>query len=430
MSDYNIKLLELIGIENRDDKLYFKVNFTFKEDIEMFLEIDDYTVENVRNRLQFNTVYKYRLSFKSFDDNINDQYVAVITKTFRDKSEKIYFNCSEDYINKLNAIKTIEDINELDKLSYILKESPSIDEKLEENDKVNDSKEKSFRFSFVSAALVSMASLLVFGYMGNSYLKKHYCNEGVLAESIQLDFERGQNRQSEPIAYYNFDNHNVLQVLFKEDELEIEDDSIEIPSSVEENTPFIELENTVTYNLPEGMVALTFDDGPSEYTKEIIDILKEYNVGGTFFLVGYNVEQYPDYVNYIHSNGYSVGSHSIRHSDMATLSYEEQESELVNSIEMLKEIVDDDVNLFRPPYGSYNNKLINLANDNEYKIILWNNDPEDWRTRDPDKIFESIKNSATSGAIILLHESQAVIDSLPKVIEYLLEQNLEIVNLK
>jgi len=158
--------------------------------------------------------------------------------------------------------------------------------------------------------------------------------------------------------------------------------------------------------------------------------LKEYKVGATFFLVGYNVRKYPDYAKYIHSNGYSIGSHSMSHLDMSKLSYEKQKNELISSINILKETIDEDISLFRPPYGSFNKQLENLVISQECKIVLWNNDPEDWKTRDADKIFESIKNSNTSGAIILLHESQAVIDSLPRIIEYLQGQNLEIVNLK
>lgn len=115
---------------------------------------------------------------------------------------------------------------------------------------------------------------------------------------------------------------------------------------------------------------------------------------------------------------------------MKNLSYEKQKSELINSIEKLKEIINDDIVLFRPPYGSYNSQLVDIATENDCKIVLWNNDPQDWKTKDADKILESIVNSNTSGAIILLHESQAVIDCLPKIIEFLQEQNLEIVNLK
>lgn len=115
---------------------------------------------------------------------------------------------------------------------------------------------------------------------------------------------------------------------------------------------------------------------------------------------------------------------------MKKLPYEKQKNEVMDCVEALKKIIDEDIILFRPPYGSYNKQLIDLVTDHEYKVVLWNNDPEDWKTKDADKILESIKNSNTSGAIILLHESQAVVDSLPKIIEYLQEQNLEIVNLK
>lgn len=77
-----------------------------------------------------------------------------------------------------------------------------------------------------------------------------------------------------------------------------------------------------------------------------------------------------------------------------------------------------------------NQNVKDLANQYGYKIILWNNDPEDWRNKDADAIVNHIKNTDISGSIILLHESQAVIDALPRIINYLKEQNLEIVSLK
>lgn len=427
MSNYYVKILELIGIENRNDKHYLRINFTFKESIEILLEIDGYTANNLEKIVQFNGRYKYRLSFKAYNDKSNKQQLAVITKTLRDKSEILYFLCSRDYINKLTSIKNIEDINDLDKLSFILRKPSSIDEKKEFRNIIL-SKEKPYNFPNISTAIISFILILVFSYLSHLYLNKIYFNEGVLAESIQFNTSSQEELQFESITYYNTDP-NVEEDFYEDEEL-IEEVSNESLSSENNDLPFVELEDRVSYGLPKGKVALTFDDGPSQYTKEIIDILREYNVGATFFLVGYNVNKYPDYVNYIYSNGYSIGSHSINHFNMKKLSYDKQKKELIDSIEMLKEIVHEDITLFRPPYGSYNEQLVNLAADYEYKIVLWNNDPEDWKTRNPNKIFESIKNSNTSGAIILLHESQAVVDSLPKIIEYLQEQDLEIVNLK
>ena len=63
-------------------------------------------------------------------------------------------------------------------------------------------------------------------------------------------------------------------------------------------------------------------------------------------------------------------------------------------------------------------------------MVLWNNDPKDWKTRNSDRILDDIQSSDVSGSIILLHESQAVIDALPNIVEYLQQFDLEIVNLK
>jgi len=194
--------------------------------------------------------------------------------------------------------------------------------------------------------------------------------------------------------------------------------------------PFVELDNPVSYNIPEGYVALTFDDGPSKYSKEIVDILKEYGIGGTFFFIGLNVKKYPEHVKYIHSNGYSIGTHSMNHSNLPTLSNEKQEKELIQSSQLIESLTGEKLSLFRPPYGAMNQNVKDLANQYGYKIILWNNDPEDWRNKDADAIVNHIKNTDISGSIILLHESQAVIDALPRIINYLKEQNLEIVSLK
>lgn len=438
MSDYNIKILELIGIEDIDNKYYLKINLTFEKTTEILLEVDEYTAIGIMNIVQFNNKNKYRLSFKDFYDDSKKQHLAAITKTFRDKSEILHFSCSKEYINKLYAIKNIEDINDLDKLSFVLREFPAVDKEIEFSNK-----DKYYGFSHISVAIIGLALILLFSQISHFYINKIDFNKSVLAESIKVDVQKSEEFEYELISYYNNHINNIEENLdlygdeSVEDENLIEKDenieneiSIENTSNLDNYIPLIELEGTVICSLPEGKVALTFDDGPSKYTKEIIDILKEYNVGGTFFLVGYNAEKYPDYVHYIHSNGYTIGSHSMNHLNMKKLPYEKQKNEVMDCVEALKKIIDEDIILFRPPYGSYNKQLIDLVTDHEYKVVLWNNDPEDWKTKDADKILESIKNSNTSGAIILLHESQAVVDSLPKIIEYLQEQNLEIVNLK
>lgn len=429
MSDYTIKVLELLGIENINGGYYLKINFTFRETVKILLEIDEYTATNLINLVKFDDKNKYRLSFKSF--YYDNEYLAVVSKTYKENSEILYFQCSKEYIDKLNAIKKIINLEELDKLSFISRESQPLEKKIESNylSRIN------FNSGLqASAVLIGLIFVLLFIQINCFYVDKTALDNGVLAESIQTECENYENLQHEYVNYYNGYIHNIEESFYEEKledtKLKKKDLSSENISKSDNEIGHVELEDAVTFSLPKGKVSLTFDDAPSKYTKEIVDILKEYNVGGTFFLVGTNVEKYPEIVSYIHSNGYSIGSHSLSHYNMKNLSYEKQKSELINSIEKLKEIINDDIVLFRPPYGSYNSQLVDIATENDCKIVLWNNDPQDWKTKDADKILESIVNSNISGAIILLHESQAVIDCLPKIIEFLQEQNLEIVNLK
>ena len=115
---------------------------------------------------------------------------------------------------------------------------------------------------------------------------------------------------------------------------------------------------------------------------------------------------------------------------MTNLSQEKQEYEMIQSMQSIEDITKEPVNLFRAPFGSFNEQVVDLATEHQYKLVLWNNDPQDWKTRNADQILLHIQNTELSGSIILLHESQAVVDALPRVIEYIREQDLEMVSLK
>ncbi|KQL37539.1 hypothetical protein AN959_00140 [Psychrobacillus sp. FJAT-21963] len=193
--------------------------------------------------------------------------------------------------------------------------------------------------------------------------------------------------------------------------------------------PLVELSENVNFSIQEGNVALTFDDGPSKFTKEITDILKEHDVGGTFFFIGKNVEKYHDSIQYVKSNGYSIGSHSMHHHNFTNLSVEQQEYELLHTNKLIENITQEKITLFRPPYGSKNEITIELMDKTNTKMVLWNADTEDWKSQNANEIVNYVVNSKTSGSIILLHESQAVIEALPRIIEHLKNQGLHIVSL-
>lgn len=412
MPVYYGKLLELKAIKKASHKRFLQVKLMFKEDIDIYLEIDEFTSNEISTAIEGNKGYKYRLGFKNYYDSDRKQHIATLTRTYLDHSDNISFSCSEAYINILTSIKNIKDTSDLDKLSFVSRNFPSIDEKEEEKElipnvenKINVRKLPRFAtFGFTAIFIILFSYLIIFS------LNEVKINREALAGSIELDNEV-----------------NIEQ----DQSLDLDDDIILEETFLEEsNIDFVELDETITYDIPLGNVALTFDDGPSQYSMEIVNILKKHEIGGTFFFVGQNVERFADSVRYVQSNGYSIGSHSINHYNIPTLSYEDQEIELVQSIELLKEIADTEVTLFRPPYGSYSEHLKNLINENKYKMVLWNNDPKDWKTRNSDQIFHDIQNSEVSGSIILLHESQAVVDALPNIIEYLKQLDLKIVSLK
>lgn len=418
MPVYHGKLLKLKAVKKSCKKFFLQVVLSFEEDLDIYLEIDEFTSENISAIIEVDKKYKYRLSFNNYFDTSRKQHISTLTRTYLEQSDNISFSCSEEYINMLSSIKNIENIDDLDKLSFISKNIETIYEKQEEQVLTQDIKNKVTFNKSPQLIIFSLSVLFImfFGYLNQISSSEAKIHREALAESIQLSTEVA-TKQDEFLGLNDgrLDSDNIIleKVLLEES-----------------NVDSIELNQTITYHIPKGSVALTFDDGPSKYSTEIVDVLKKYDVGGTFFFVGRNVERYPDNVQYVHTNGYSIGSHSINHYNMPTLSYANQEIELIESIKLLEEITNSEINLFRPPYGAYSNNLMDLVIQNKYKMVLWNNDPKDWETRNADKIFDYIQNSDISGSIILLHESQAVVNALPKIIEYLQQLDLQIVNLQ
>ena len=418
MPKYNGKLLEFKTIKQESDKTFLQVRLSFEEDIEIDLEVDEFTSQNISTIVQGDDKYRYRLSFLNYYDQSKKQYVSTLTKTYLEHSVNISFMCSKEYVDMMSSIKSINDINDLDKLSFISRDIEFIQD--EQEIQVINQKESTINLRKSPRLILfslSAICIMLFSYLNLSSFNETKIHKGALAESIQL-YNEVDIVEDEFLDLNNDLLDNIDDTTFEEDLLS------------ESNSDTIELDQLITFSLPVGNVALTFDDGPSQYSKEIADILKEYEVGGTFFFIGQEAVKYPDSVKYIQSNGYSIGSHSMNHGNMHKLSYEDQEIELVESMELLKEITNAEINLFRPPYGAYSEHLKDLISEKEYKMVLWDNDPEDWKSRDSNKIFNAIKKHDVSGSIILMHETQAVVDALPKIIEYLQQLDLEIVNLK
>ncbi len=413
MSVYKGKLLELLSVDREANESFLRIRLSFEQDTELRWKIDHETAENLKAVTALGQSHKYRLSFYCSWDPTKNQYVSFLTRTYRDQSDKIYFSCSKTYISGLNAIKCSEQNSQVYTLPFLSIASQPIDHVKQ---KIVSPKRLYRKSSWIAVAMLVITSAIFWSYspiyeaklIENTIVKAKDVDSEVLVDLMAIE-EQPINSQIEIDA--SNEHESSLSIS-------------------EPKFPTSELNEVISYSIPAGTVALTFDDGPSKYTKEITDILKMYQVGGTFFFIGENVKRYPEYVQYVKSNGYVIGSHSMHHTNLVTLSYQKQKVDLLETNRLIEELIQEEVVLFRPPYGSKNEATVELMNKNQIKMVLWDTDTKDWKSRNADKIVNSVLSAQASGSIILLHESQAVIDALPRIIEYLQAQDLQIVNLK
>lgn len=128
----------------------------------------------------------------------------------------------------------------------------------------------------------------------------------------------------------------------------------------------------------EPKIALSFDAAwGNEDTAKILEILKKNDVHVTFFMTGGWVEKYPDDVKAIAAAGHDLGNHSENHKQMSTLNAEECKSEILTPHEKVKQLTGVDMQLFRPPYGDYNDNLIQVCREINYYPIQWDVEPYD-----------------------------------------------------
>ena len=181
----------------------------------------------------------------------------------------------------------------------------------------------------------------------------------------------------------------------------------------------------------EPKVALSFDAAwGNDDTAEILKILKEYNIHVTFFMTGGWVSSYPDDVKAIAKAGHDLGNHSENHKQMSQLSAEQCKQELLSVHDKVKELTGKEMTLFRPPYGDYNNTLIESANSLGYHVIQWDVDSLDWKDYGADSIIRTVTEHKHlgNGSIILCHNgAKFTKDALPFLIKGLQEQGYTIV---
>ena len=184
----------------------------------------------------------------------------------------------------------------------------------------------------------------------------------------------------------------------------------------------------------ENKIALTFDDGPHPvYTPIILDILKEYGVQATFFVIGENAERYPDLIRRILSEGHEIGNHTYLHKNLKEHTMDCVCHEIVQTEETILRISEQRTKVLRPPGGLYDNQVCDAAESLDYDIILWTLDTLDWKHPASDEIVNNISVNIKSGDIILCHDfiggaPSPTPDAMRKVIPLLMERGYTFVS--
>lgn len=181
----------------------------------------------------------------------------------------------------------------------------------------------------------------------------------------------------------------------------------------------------------EQKVALSFDVAwENKNTQVILNILKKNNIKATFFMTGEWVNKYPEDVKAIAEAGHDLGNHSENHKQMSKLTMEQCSEEIMKLHKRVKELTGVEMNLFRAPFGDYNNTLVGTARECGYYTIQWDVDSEDWKDYGVDSIIDMTVDNQTlgNGSILLLHVgTKYTAEALEKIITSLEEKGYEIV---
>lgn len=181
----------------------------------------------------------------------------------------------------------------------------------------------------------------------------------------------------------------------------------------------------------EKKISISFDAawGAEDFPK-IMEILDKHNVKTTFFMTGEWVEKYPECVKTLVEKGHDLGNHSATHPDMTKLSKEKQKEQIMKVHNAVKELTGYEMELFRPPYGAYNNEVIRTCYEVGYYPIQWSVDSLDWKDLSASEIINKVCNhkALDNGAIILCHNgAKHTAEALDEMLTNLKEQGYEIV---
>lgn len=155
----------------------------------------------------------------------------------------------------------------------------------------------------------------------------------------------------------------------------------------------------------EKRIALTFDDGPHPYrTDRLLSLLARYEVRATFFVIGRNVELYPQVLKRVVAAGHEIGNHTYSHLKMKKADCTSIAAELEKTAALTEQVAGVRPTLFRPPEGVRSSAVTAAAQREGLSLVLWTIDTRDWAHASASRIEREILSGAADGAIILCHD--------------------------
>lgn len=174
-------------------------------------------------------------------------------------------------------------------------------------------------------------------------------------------------------------------------------------------------------DMGENLCALTFDDGPSRNTPALLDMLAEYKIPATFFLLGGQAVCYPALVERMVAEGHEVGNHSWSHPNLRKLAFAEQARQIEETDSFLRSLGATPL-FMRPPYGSFDENTVKIVENLGVSVMLWSMDSKDWK-RLPDDYAKlrstrgTIYEDGALRGVFLFHDTHKnTVDDLPRII--------------
>lgn len=188
-----------------------------------------------------------------------------------------------------------------------------------------------------------------------------------------------------------------------------------------------ENENGFNYDPNKITIVFSFDDGPNgNRTFKIVDLLEDYKMSATFFVLGNKLINGQDAVSKVYNSHSELGYHSFAHIQMTKQNAKTLQNDLIKSNEYLKQITGSTFKYVRPPYGSYNKSTLAAL---DLPVLRWNLDTNDWQYKDSEYIKKYVLDNYSSGSIILFHDSyDTTVEAIEKLLPVLYNLDVQVVS--